>query len=51
MRIDPILIARPFTGAVRHITVDLLRATYRATLLPAFDVWDALEHEYERTAD
>ena len=44
MRIDPILSAHPVTGAVRHMTPDLLGATYLTPQIPAFDLMGALQH-------
>lgn len=43
MKIDPILTAHPVTGAVRHITADLLSATYLAPRTPTFDLKMALQ--------
>ena len=42
MRIDPLLTRSPVTGAVRHVTDDLLAEVYLAPLLPEFTLEDHL---------
>ncbi len=44
MRIDPLMTCSPVTGALRHITEDLLRETYLAPASTNFPLAEALIH-------
>ena len=46
MRIDPLLTASPVTGAVRHVTEDLLKEVYLAPLGKPFALQDLLTMDH-----